>query len=141
MLHIHKSDTEYKIQVVICQHPAKTTLKFSSYPFVRLSFSSKRVSGSYYLRERKMMKHVIDLWASKYCRSKKMLKQCGRRECDETRKIKGTVVLMKKNKLDVTDLAALVSDDVDELFHKHVSLQLVSAENSDPGNCLLSASL
>nr|AQZ55551.1 9-lipoxygenase [Mangifera indica]AQZ55556.1 9-lipoxygenase [Mangifera indica] len=44
----------------------------------------------------------------------------------------GTVVLMKKNFLDFNDLSASVIDRVDELVGKRVSLQLVSAFNSDP---------
>lgn len=50
-------------------------------------------------------------------------------------KIKGTVVLMKKNFLDFNDLSASVIDRVDELVGKRVSLQLVSAVNSDPTAC------
>ncbi|XP_021901405.1 probable linoleate 9S-lipoxygenase 5 isoform X2 [Carica papaya] len=47
------------------------------------------------------------------------------------KKIQGTVVLMKKNVAEVADLGALVSDDIHELFRNRVSLQLVSAQNSD----------
>ncbi|XP_052208384.1 linoleate 9S-lipoxygenase 5 [Diospyros lotus] len=49
-------------------------------------------------------------------------------------KIKGTVVLMKKNILDVTDMVASFLDRVHEFLGKRVSLQLISAVNSDPAN-------
>lgn len=48
------------------------------------------------------------------------------------KKIKGTVVLMKKNVLDFNDFNASVLDRVHELLGQGVSLQLVSAVNSDP---------
>ncbi|GLT76826.1 hypothetical protein SLA2020_484620 [Shorea laevis] len=47
-------------------------------------------------------------------------------------KIKGTVVLMKKNVLDLTDVKASVLDRFHECFGKGVSLQLVSATHTDP---------
>lgn len=50
-----------------------------------------------------------------------------------SQKIKGTVVLMKKNVLDFNDFNASVLDRVHELFGKRVSLQLISAVNRDPG--------
>ncbi|XP_061972046.1 probable linoleate 9S-lipoxygenase 5 [Populus nigra] len=49
-----------------------------------------------------------------------------------TKKIKGTVVLMKKNVLDFNDFNASVLDRVHEFLGQGVSLQLVSAVNSDP---------
>ena len=51
----------------------------------------------------------------------------------EDKKIKGRVVLMKKNVLDLNDLTASVLDRVDELVGKAVSLQLISSVNGDPG--------
>ncbi|XP_027107692.1 probable linoleate 9S-lipoxygenase 5 [Coffea arabica] len=48
------------------------------------------------------------------------------------KKIKGTVVLMKKNVLDFTDFNASIADEVHELLGKKVSLQLVSSVNGDP---------
>ncbi|CAK7340714.1 unnamed protein product [Dovyalis caffra] len=51
---------------------------------------------------------------------------------DSKKKIKGTVVLMKKNFLDFDDLKASVLDRVHELVGQGVSLQLISAINSDP---------
>lgn len=48
-------------------------------------------------------------------------------------KIKGTVVLMRKNVLDFNDFHASFLDGVDELLGKRVSLQLISAENGDAG--------
>lgn len=54
------------------------------------------------------------------------------RGTDEIKKIKGTVVLMKKNVLDFNDFNASVLDRVDELLGQRISLQLVSADNIDP---------
>ncbi|GAB4843410.1 hypothetical protein Ancab_013372 [Ancistrocladus abbreviatus] len=50
------------------------------------------------------------------------------------RKIRGTVVLMKKNVLDITDVSASFLDRIYEIIGKGVSLQLVSALHSDPAN-------
>jgi hypothetical protein len=52
---------------------------------------------------------------------------------NKTTKIKGTVVLMKKNVLDFNDLHASVLDRVHELLGRRVSLQLIGADNCDPG--------
>ncbi|XP_043691955.1 probable linoleate 9S-lipoxygenase 5 [Telopea speciosissima] len=49
-------------------------------------------------------------------------------------KIKGSVVLMKKNVLDLTSISDSLLDRVYELFGKGVSLQLISALNTDPDN-------
>ncbi|KZV18162.1 putative linoleate 9S-lipoxygenase 5 [Dorcoceras hygrometricum] len=46
-------------------------------------------------------------------------------------KIKGRVVLMKKNVLDFIDLGGSIVDRVDELLGKNVSLQLISSTHSD----------
>ncbi|XAR52600.1 Linoleate 9S-lipoxygenase [Bertholletia excelsa] len=51
---------------------------------------------------------------------------------DEGKKIKGTVVLMKKNVLDFNDFNASVVDRLHELVGQKVSLQLISAVNGDP---------
>ncbi|PON59877.1 Lipoxygenase [Trema orientale] len=51
-----------------------------------------------------------------------------------TKKIKGRVVLMKKNVLDFNDFHASIIDRVHELFGNGVSLQLISAVNGDPAN-------
>lgn len=48
--------------------------------------------------------------------------------------IKGTVVLMKKNVLDLNDFGASLLDRVYEIFGKHVSLQLISSTHCDPSN-------
>ncbi|XP_008777614.1 linoleate 9S-lipoxygenase 6-like [Phoenix dactylifera] len=48
--------------------------------------------------------------------------------------VEGTVVLMKKNVLDITDFGATLLDDVHELLGQGVSLQLVSATVGDPNN-------
>ena len=50
------------------------------------------------------------------------------------RKIKGTVVLMKKNVLDFNDIGASVLDRASEFLGQGVSLQLVSAVHADSGN-------
>ncbi|KAK3190024.1 hypothetical protein Dsin_029585 [Dipteronia sinensis] len=49
-------------------------------------------------------------------------------------KIRGTLVLMKKNVLDFTDIKASFLDRIHELFGKGVSLQLVSAVHADKDN-------
>ncbi|XP_010256003.1 PREDICTED: probable linoleate 9S-lipoxygenase 5 [Nelumbo nucifera] len=49
-------------------------------------------------------------------------------------KIRGTVVLMKKNLLDFNDLHASVLDRFDELLGEGVALQLISSVNADPVN-------
>ncbi|XP_026448665.1 probable linoleate 9S-lipoxygenase 5 [Papaver somniferum] len=59
------------------------------------------------------------------------------RDNDPTRqtvKVKGTVVLMKKNTLDMTDYGASILDRVHELCGKGVCLQLISSDNADPDN-------
>lgn len=56
-------------------------------------------------------------------------------ESEGQKKIKGTLVLMKKNVLDFNDfIGNSILDGVHELFGKKVSLQLVSAVHGDPGN-------
>ncbi|KAF3640244.1 hypothetical protein T459_08089 [Capsicum annuum] len=50
------------------------------------------------------------------------------------KKVRGTVVLMKKNVLDLTDVGASFLDRVHEVFGKGVSLQLISADHAEPGN-------
>ncbi|XP_008246455.1 PREDICTED: probable linoleate 9S-lipoxygenase 5 [Prunus mume] len=51
-----------------------------------------------------------------------------------SRKIKGTLVLMKKNVLDFNDFNASVLDGVHELLGQRVSLQLISADHGDSEN-------
>lgn len=48
-------------------------------------------------------------------------------------RVKGTVVLMKKNVLDFNDFSASFLDRLHEFVGKRVSLQLVSSVNVDPG--------
>ncbi|KAB2630176.1 linoleate 9S-lipoxygenase 5 [Pyrus ussuriensis x Pyrus communis] len=50
------------------------------------------------------------------------------------KKLRGTVVLMKKNVLELNDLKASVLDRFDELRGKRVLLQLISSVNCDPEN-------
>jgi len=57
------------------------------------------------------------------------------------KKIRGTVVLMKKNVLDFNDVPASLLDRIHELVGKGVSLQLVSADQPDPGHPLSPPSL
>ncbi|XP_061976799.1 probable linoleate 9S-lipoxygenase 5 isoform X1 [Populus nigra] len=57
-------------------------------------------------------------------------------EVEGRRKIKGTVVLMKKNVLDFHDIKASFLDRVHELLGKGVSMQLVSAVHQDPADSL-----
>lgn len=54
----------------------------------------------------------------------------------ESKKIKGTVILMKKNVLDFNDLKASFLDRVHEFLSKGVSLQLISSVHADHGNGL-----
>ncbi|KAL3728281.1 hypothetical protein ACJRO7_032950 [Eucalyptus globulus] len=56
----------------------------------------------------------------------------GGNEAGGSKKVKGTVVLMKKNVLNFNDFNASVLDLVFELFGQKVSLQLVSAVHGDP---------
>ncbi|KAJ4967626.1 hypothetical protein NE237_014327 [Protea cynaroides] len=58
--------------------------------------------------------------------------QCGEGERSK-KKIKGSVVLMKKNVLDFNDSQAWVRDRIHEFLGRPVSLQLISAVNGDPG--------
>ncbi|XP_059652436.1 probable linoleate 9S-lipoxygenase 5 isoform X2 [Cornus florida] len=51
---------------------------------------------------------------------------------NEKKKVKGTVVLMKKNVLDFNDFNASVLDRLHEFLGQKVSLQLISAVNGDP---------
>lgn len=48
-------------------------------------------------------------------------------------KIAGSVVLMKKNVLDLSDFNASLLDGVHELLGLGVSFQLVSSTHTDPG--------
>ncbi|CAK9168025.1 unnamed protein product [Ilex paraguariensis] len=54
------------------------------------------------------------------------------RDGNEGKKIRGTVLLMKKSVLDFDDLKASVLDSLHELLGNKVSLQLISAVNGDP---------
>ncbi|XP_015888044.3 linoleate 9S-lipoxygenase 5 isoform X1 [Ziziphus jujuba] len=54
----------------------------------------------------------------------------------ETKKIKGTVVLVKKSVLDFKDVKASLLDRIHELFGKGVSMQLISSVHPDPANGL-----
>lgn len=56
------------------------------------------------------------------------------RKAVESKKIKGTVVLMKKNVLDTTDMKASFLDRIHEFLGKGVSLQLISSVHPDPAN-------
>ncbi|KAJ8760606.1 hypothetical protein K2173_015273 [Erythroxylum novogranatense] len=55
-------------------------------------------------------------------------------EIVECRKVEGTVVLMKKNILELTDPKAYVTDGFDELLGHTVTVQLLSAVHIDPEN-------
>ncbi|XP_047951230.1 probable linoleate 9S-lipoxygenase 5 isoform X2 [Salvia hispanica] len=54
----------------------------------------------------------------------------------QKKKIKGIVVLKKKNVMDVTDIRASLVDRIHELMGKGISLQLVSSHSADPENLL-----
>ncbi|KAI3676057.1 hypothetical protein L1987_85653 [Smallanthus sonchifolius] len=49
-------------------------------------------------------------------------------------KVKGKVVLMKKNVLDFNDLGASVLDRAHELFGQHISIQFISVTHADSGS-------
>ncbi|XP_039018249.1 linoleate 9S-lipoxygenase 6-like [Hibiscus syriacus] len=51
-----------------------------------------------------------------------------------TKTITGSVVLVKKNFLDLTSMTSTVADGLFEFLGNGVTLQLVSAQNSDPAN-------
>lgn len=55
---------------------------------------------------------------------------------DSSKKVKGTVVMMKKNALDFTDLAGSLTDKLFEALGQKVSLQLISSVQGDPGKSL-----
>ncbi|XVE66008.1 hypothetical protein DITRI_Ditri08aG0047100 [Diplodiscus trichospermus] len=74
-------------------------------------------------------KAMVMLCAKPKSKAKGMLE-----ESKEKKKIKGTVVLMKKNVLDMNDLKASFLDWVHELLGKGVSLQLISADHANPAN-------
>ncbi|KAG2395137.1 linoleate 9S-lipoxygenase [Vigna angularis] len=52
---------------------------------------------------------------------------------DKRDRMRGRVVLMKKNVLDFNDLSASLLDRLHEFVGKRVSLQLISASQADPG--------
>ncbi|KAK4349222.1 hypothetical protein RND71_031977 [Anisodus tanguticus] len=51
----------------------------------------------------------------------------------DSKKVKGTVVMMKKNALDFTDLAGSLADKLFEALGQKVSFQLISSVQADPG--------
>ncbi|KAL4370191.1 hypothetical protein AHAS_Ahas06G0041100 [Arachis hypogaea] len=51
---------------------------------------------------------------------------------EEDKRIRGRVVLMKKNVLDFNDFTASILDRVHEFVGQRVSLQLISATNVNP---------
>lgn len=75
------------------------------------------------------------------CQSSEMVEKllgsmCGKIKDDpliEKSKIKGTVVLKKKNVMDVKDVGASFLDRVYEIFGNGISLQLISSLQFDPG--------
>lgn len=52
-------------------------------------------------------------------------------------KIRGEVVLMKKNVMDFTDIRASFTDRIFELLGKGVSMQLISKNQPEPAGQLL----
>lgn len=59
----------------------------------------------------------------------------------DSKKVKGTVVMMKKNALDFTDLAGSLTDKIFEALGQKVSFQLISSVQSDPGKFITSHAL
>ncbi|XP_059460920.1 probable linoleate 9S-lipoxygenase 5 [Corylus avellana] len=76
-----------------------------------------------------IIKKIVEMFCGK--NKKKNVHKAG-----ESKKIKGTVVLMKKNVLDTTDMKASFLDRIHEFFGKGVSLQLISSVHPDPANGL-----
>ncbi|XVE81593.1 hypothetical protein DITRI_Ditri15bG0077300 [Diplodiscus trichospermus] len=70
------------------------------------------------------------------CCVKRKSKAKGEVEESKDKKIKGKVILMKKNVLKMNDLKASFLDRLHELFGKGVSLQLISSVHTDPENGL-----
>ncbi|XP_015968584.1 probable linoleate 9S-lipoxygenase 5 [Arachis duranensis] len=60
---------------------------------------------------------------------------------EEDKRIRGRVVLMKKNVLDFNDFTASILDRVHEFVGQRVSLQLISATNVNPENALKEGTL
>ncbi|EEF49838.1 probable linoleate 9S-lipoxygenase 5 [Ricinus communis] len=78
-----------------------------------------------------MFQNIVDAITGDSNGNKKM--KCVSGDC---KKIKGTVVLMKKNVLDFNDFNASFLDGIHELAGHGVSLQLISSVNSEPENGL-----
>lgn len=75
-----------------------------------------------------MLKKIIEMFCGK---TKK--KNIHNHKVGERKKVKGTVVLMKKNVLDFKDIKASFIDRIHELLGKGVSMQLISSVHPDPG--------
>ncbi|KAL4642503.1 hypothetical protein ACB092_02G023500 [Castanea dentata] len=78
-----------------------------------------------------MVKKIIEMFCGK---TKK--KNINNHKVGESKKVKGTVVLMKKNVLDFHDIKASFIDRIHELLGKGVSMQLISSVHPDPANVL-----
>jgi hypothetical protein len=76
-----------------------------------------------------IVKKIMEMFCGK--NKKKQIHKAG-----ESKKIKGTVVLMKKNVVDATDMKASLFDRIHEFLGKGVSLQLISSTHPDPGHPL-----
>ncbi|KAJ1380914.1 PLAT/LH2 domain superfamily [Sesbania bispinosa] len=59
----------------------------------------------------------------------------------KSHRIRGTVILMKKNVLDFNDLGASILDRLHEFVGKGVSIQLISAVKVDTGQYTISSLL
>jgi len=60
---------------------------------------------------------------------------------DDSKKVKGTVVMMNKNVLDFTDLASSLTGKIFDVLGQKVSFQLISSVQSDPGKLRTSHAL
>lgn len=76
-----------------------------------------------------MMKKMVDMLCGGGSDQKSVHQQIH----DNNKKIRGKVVLMKKNVLDSSDLGSSFLDRVHELFGRGVSLQLISSVRGDSG--------
>lgn len=87
-----------------------------------------------------MVQNIGELFCGNGSKNKDRRESC-ESECkkvkkkkNEKRKIKGNVVLMKKNVLDFHDFQASILDRVHEFLGKGISFQLISSVYSDPAN-------
>ena len=90
--------------------------------YYHLFFFSQRVPSAATRRKTKMFKSIVNAFTGE-----------NHSDDNKTKRIKGTVVLMKKNVLDFNDFSASFLDRVHEFLGRGVSLQLISSVHADSG--------